>query len=656
MPPIPRTTVPQPVYASPPGTVALSCPDSQVGANPTYTWSLVAWPDGSSPSLTGASTANPQLTGASVRGTYVVFLSITDSTGSSHPVAYPTQAQVAPYGFTSPLASAFALVRVAEESGLVKPARGQYGWLEDLWDMVDAIGENGGSFEFYDPATKTLEASFLTAASGSPLTLSSAGNIIIDADDELRLSSPIVDGTLYADLISSNSAQPITISNASGYSSVAVGTDISISAADDITLSTTASNGDITISAEGGTVTALGNVIDIKDNTLKSSISVGSSGLNVGYSDVHTSTVQIDSDIAIETTGSADITAGGGVTIYPSVSVPIVTSATDLALSADDDITIMAVDDISISAGGVTSIVGIASALRINLTAGAISAPTSGSINVTAGNGPITLDASEDISLTAGDDVVLISTDDIGITAGDSAAITATGSLLTIWGKGGVTQSLPNPSATTSTLIRANKRIELTPYLDTYTSKPLRAPGLAGIAVSTKVGTDPILEGQEEKIFSGETGLPNYSNAARFTRHAVGSELRLEILVVGTAGSGADLPSLGLIKNSATSSELIFKVQAPVQPLEPYFKFKASAKIVNLTSTKIIIQHDCVGRADLGAGPAEETSTDCIIVDYTDPLDVTNPVWFEVVLYEAIDEYSVSLTSTLYNSHAEDVL
>jgi len=99
----------------------------------------------------------------------VVFLKITDDTGSSHAAPYPTQAVAEPFNFTSPLSTAFGVIRVKEVSGLVKPARGQYGWIEDLWALVDRAGN---LFPYYDEATNSLTAdSIVPAGQGTDVTV-----------------------------------------------------------------------------------------------------------------------------------------------------------------------------------------------------------------------------------------------------------------------------------------------------------------------------------------------------------------------------------------------------------------------------------------------------------------------------------------------------
>lgn len=250
MPPIPRVTGPAASYDNPPGTVSLSAATSTVGPNPVYEWALVEYPPSLSPApvLTGANTATPTLSGADERGTYVVFLKITDDTGSSHAAPYPTQAVAEPFNFTSPLSTAFGLIRVKEVSGLVKPARGQYGWIEDLWALVDRAGN---LFPYYNEVTKELQANSVVPATGSTVTIdggvvalnggtaiqlttdlggevsiSPDGNLELSAGGDFTLSNPAILGSLYTDSIESNTAVPLVIN----------GSDINVTAVSDLTL------------------------------------------------------------------------------------------------------------------------------------------------------------------------------------------------------------------------------------------------------------------------------------------------------------------------------------------------------------------------------------------------------------------------------------
>ena len=189
MPPIPRVTGPAASYDNPPGTVSLSAATSTVGPNPVYEWALVAYPPSLSPApiLTGANTLTPTLSGATARGTYLIFLKITDDTGSSHAAPYPTQAVAEPFNFTSPLSTAFGVVRVEEVSGLVKPAQGQYGWIEDLWALVDRAGN---LFPYYNEATKELQANSVVPATGSTVTVE-GGVVALNGGTAIQLTTDL---------------------------------------------------------------------------------------------------------------------------------------------------------------------------------------------------------------------------------------------------------------------------------------------------------------------------------------------------------------------------------------------------------------------------------------------------------------------------------
>jgi hypothetical protein len=246
------------------GTVSLSGSGGLPSAQ--YQWTLIEKPDGSNALLNNANTATPTLVSVDKRGTYIVFLKITDSGGSSHPYPYPTQATSAPYAFTAPLATAFGVVRVAEESGLFKPGRGEYGWFEKgLWPIIDKIA-SGLGFIHYDEPTHTLDADAIvpsTAAYVDVNTLSvtqvgsdtqlgsTSGKIIIPS--EVEITSPVglttSAGPLKTDELASASGGNIEVSDplqvasivspAAGNVQVTAAADITLIASDDITLTAT---------------------------------------------------------------------------------------------------------------------------------------------------------------------------------------------------------------------------------------------------------------------------------------------------------------------------------------------------------------------------------------------------------------------------------
>ena len=189
MPPIPVVT-PISTFSTPPGTVSLSCSGSTVSTNPLYSWSLIEKPPGAAGAyLTNENTASPTLMGATARGTYIVFLTIADVTGASHPVPYPMQAQTAPYGFTQPLSTAFGVIRVAEESGLVKPGRGEYGWLGNLWNVIDKVGEVGSGSMISAEGSISGSAEVTTGGSYGRVVASATEKIVMIGTEGIDLTA-----------------------------------------------------------------------------------------------------------------------------------------------------------------------------------------------------------------------------------------------------------------------------------------------------------------------------------------------------------------------------------------------------------------------------------------------------------------------------------
>jgi hypothetical protein len=296
------------------GTLALSGSSSQALPGALYTWQLIEQPPGSSAYLTGSNTATPTLNAITARGTYIVFLKITDSGGSSHQYPYPTQSALPPYGFSTPLASAFGVLRIREESGLVKAGRGEYGWFEKgLWPLVDRLGQ-GLAFEFYDVDTHTLtadavvpftdteldlnslivveggDATYVSSTKGAiklsgAITVQNPHNLEIEGGtlltnsiepyigDEIAVGAPLRLERIYVDMISPKTeasqvlfTDPIRVASIMSpvngavnvasqgtlvLSSTGTGSDITISSADDIAMTAGGTDGDIVIAAGG---------------------------------------------------------------------------------------------------------------------------------------------------------------------------------------------------------------------------------------------------------------------------------------------------------------------------------------------------------------------------------------------------------------------
>lgn len=310
--PVPVVTAPADLTDLPVGsTYQFDGTSSTPGVS--YEWTLVEKPDGSAAALSNPTNAQPTLTNVDTRGTYIVFLKVTNSQGSSHAYPYPTQAATPPYAFTTPLATAFGVLRIAEEGNptLFKPGRGEYGWFEKgLWPLFDKVAA-GAEFEYYDEPTRTLTANAIVPDESTPegtalnanslrIVTAESGTFLSDADgigltilsditvadadltvqggilraDEIRDASggdiiirPNARSVTYAaggivlqtgasisadaENVVIEASDAIDLSATTLLAMSAGGGDVSITAGDDITISATGANGDITISATG---------------------------------------------------------------------------------------------------------------------------------------------------------------------------------------------------------------------------------------------------------------------------------------------------------------------------------------------------------------------------------------------------------------------
>lgn len=425
--PIPVVTPIADLLAPPAGgTVALSCSASTVGPGASYQWQLIEQPVGGSAALTNATTAAPTLTGVTLRGTYIVFLTITDSGGSSHAYPYPTQATTAPYGFTSPLATAFGVVRVAEESGLFKPGRGEYGWFEKgLWPLVDKVGE-GLQFPYYDIPSRTLTANavmpddtlgadsveinglevtdtttnILLTTDGSPLMIGTA-TIVSGVDltvsggllraDEIRDASGgsmtiapndgLVVSTTQTEIVTPGA----TLKLQSGDLTATTTGDIFLDAGNDITLTTSSSNGDIRLETAG----ADGDIELVTEGTT-ANITLATSGSN--------------GDIILVTTGS-----DGDISLTAGDDLLLATTGADSDISltapgAGSSISLTAANGVSVTSTGASAEVTVTSAQQLTLTAASTASLVGGTaavigttaINLTTDDGNLVLSVGGD--------------------------------------------------------------------------------------------------------------------------------------------------------------------------------------------------------------------------------------------------------------------
>lgn len=413
-----------PLGTTPPATLAISCTPIS-GA--TYSWRLIERPPTSTAAITNATTATVTLSNFSTPGTYILFLVVTNDDGSSHPEPYPIQSVLPPYGFATPLQTAFALVRVADAAGLYKPGRGEYGWFEKgLWPLYDKVAD-GLEFAYYDEPTRTLTANAIepddtTGAvavnvnglnvTGTPsavfLETTSASLVIMTGTTVTGVDLTVSGGVLRADQLSDASGGDLLIT--SNATLDLRGVNMRVEADEDISLNAVKT---VEVNAE-----------DVRIDTNVASIVVTNDIALVATDDI---TLNATDDIVL-TADDITLTAADDITIATTGSnadILLVTQGTD------GDISLYAADDILLTAAGPTGNIQL-------LASGA-----SSTIAMTATNG-VTLATTNDaatLSLTSGKDLSAVAAGAATFT-GNSAAVTGTTALNLVTDDGNVIVSV----------------------------------------------------------------------------------------------------------------------------------------------------------------------------------------------------------------------
>jgi hypothetical protein len=738
--PTPNVTVPSEVIqpATLPTSVQLSSAGSTFVTTPTYTWTLIEKPDDSTAYIDDPTAANPELLQIDRKGTYIVFLSITDAQGSSHPVPYAAQSLTAPYNFQNPLPSAFGVVRVAEHSGLVKPGRGEYGWLGSIWSMIDKIGEldvGGGGGGGGDPTPPYDDDTHEVSVAGVlPYSQDNYVNFnglkIIDGTASVGTGTTW--GTLSCDTGSPNdvqlslpnrrlviSAEGMHIySGGAGHFLMEVplieldaDNDVSIRASDDVSISTTGANADIALTTAGAgsdvriTAPGAGSDIELTAADTITLTATGGAALSLGQTSagitiasktvavqqsgdaiaIHTavaaglalshssgSYVSVSDNIYVTSNSSVDVTADAGgmasisaghIALTGSTAVAIGAAVDSLApgtgelfLGADQNVSITAGDSITLEANGLgadVTITATGNSADVNLTASnQVSIATSGGTTdcsvVLTTNGNIELDAAGDVVIDAADDIAIRPADDLRVLAGGSSLIDSVDSFL-IWSRETPTSAPPslNVFSDVTGLLATRNRLELRPQTETVSSKPFRAPGVAGQCTSSEYSEDPILNGSFAKIIGPDAGLG--TSATRLTKHVLGSQFLAELNVYGVATSNTH-PTLTVLYTQAFTDHTIASLQTPHVGANDEFVFHASISMAFVRSDKVFV------RCKIDCTNVSHSTSSSTVVSSLMPVDTASAIDFNARLAEGVSEYAMSLTSTLLNPHSETVL
>jgi hypothetical protein len=601
--PIPNVVVPSaPIdFSTLPATVPLSSAGSTVSGAAAYNWFLIEKPDGSTAEISDPNDANPDLINVDVRGTYIVFLSITDTTGSSHPAPYPTQATTPPYRFKNPLASAFGVIRVAEENGLVKPGRGQFGWLESVWSLIDKVVD----------LRDVVETERVEAPAGADLAISSSsGDVEVTAGNQISLIGTAggVEIATSNGIISLTSiAGSVEISTPSGTADI--NALVVYKVADDVQIS--CDTGSILVASPMNVTSADG--ITASAGSVATSELRSLAGSNLG--------LVADNNLSVQSAGSFTVEAGDGISLTATTgSVDISVGGREVSFAQD--------------ASGLSS------------GAPAIVSSDLEGVFVQATHYPGSM---------------LYVAEQVELSASDNVAVTAFGSngAASLVGRAAATVTALSENATAS--INANGvggKIELNPNVHTVTTKPIRAPGLAGTATAFYDPRIPLPANGSALLFSGNPASPRYANATRFTRHGPGSEVRMELSLVGTFNTTDDHIDLEIVAREASginsfvlqvmpNNQLKLGVDAVIR-LTPLSATRLM-RVVTLNTFNPDTNHPNAGLGDVVI---------CDVVTYSQASSMA-VMTYDITLYDGgagVGSYSATLVSSLTNPHTQDVL
>lgn len=648
------------------GTVPLTCTGSTALPGASYQWLLIEKPPLSNATLIGSTTTTPTLTNVDQRGTYIVFLKITDSGGSSHPYPYPLQATTAPYGFTTPLVTAFGVVRVKEESGLIKPGRGEYGWFEKgLWPLIERIGDDELNLDFYDRPTKTLTANALVAppetssVNVNSLTVLDAesATIIDSADtDTIATSSDFVlygtagvfleGGAVHSDTLRSYTGGDITVldplaaahiktaritgtgtDGALLVEAVGASADLSVNVGRELSLN--ANEVDV-LGATGVTVTSNEGLLKVTALGATAALELSSEeSLLLATSGVAALQVQAAAALTVQAGTTASIS-----TLNGTVAISSVGTGADIRLSAADDIMMEAGDDITMTVTGSDSDIVL---------------------NASGSDGDIFLSASDDITLTAADDITLTAADDITLTTngvGGDINLSATGTdgdiTLTASGlTGNINLSASSDIGITAT--GGSKSVTLTasgtggtvvlaPSLHTTSERPVFAPGLIQSSTTDEKHTDQ---------FSGNV----FINPPVFSRYTDGAELTADIVISFYESKAAPV-EVRVKRNSTVLST--FVIPTPSSAGWRVLRVKCSTRFGPDAISSNFVEYFYSGAMSTGGSSLSDTRGVAyhVLNDSPRPSSIT----FNVELVDAVDELRAQMTCTLANQHTQDVL
>lgn len=591
------------------GQVPLAC---ALVSGATYSWQLIERPEGSTATLTNATTRTPTLINVNLRGTYIVFLRVENSEGSSHPQPYPTQATTAPYGFSTPATTAFAVVRVRETSGLVKPGRGEYGWFEaGLWPLIDKVND-GLAFSRYDDPTRTLTANAIVP----DLTVTPNDRIVDVAGLKIRNDVTFSEHEIYNAYNKINLLSDIVVTN----KNVSIlGGEFKADTLADV------SGGNLTVTANadlvlnGNSLVALNSAQDISvDATTSISVEAGTA---MDVTAAEFSMLTLDNLQLRSGEGTLSLTAdsvGGNITLDAGSQLNL--NSADITLQASDDIIVRTTGadaDISVVTQGTNSSITLTTAsggatADIVANAGRMFRAVAGTeIELNAANRLYAVSKQFDIELT--EEPMYLETP--GFTADCTGPIS---------------------------LYADGNHVILTGP-DTVCTKPVRAPGL--------VICDTVFD-KEDGLYG--PGVLFRSNVPVYTRYEPGSDLDVNITVAANAAKDATI-NLVLTRTVGSTPTTLATISSGMLSTSGWclFSIRCRTKIVKDGLTVTHLEYDVTPPTAIGTATTPGSVTKTYTLRSEAP---TGQMVFQVTTNTTLALYAAQMTCTLYNPHTQDVI